>query len=145
MFAENVYYLENAENLQLTLRYKNNALQGLLEASGINDYDSAAPFKFFLKVSDTGTAEEASGWDYMIFEPVNGSSFGKDTERYSYLTVSFDGVKIDYANTKAELYLLLNGGGGEVIFDENETVARFTLFDINMPKTKMAAKKFKLD
>lgn len=149
IYAESVLYLENAENMQFIIRCKNEAVNKLLDY--YDNSDSKLPFKFYLKVSDTSTGTDAesendgdSDWDYIILEPQGLVTFGKDTGRYKYFMTSFDGVKIDYANTKVELYMLMNSVRGEIIFSEEEAFARFTIFDINMPKSKVAAKKFKL-
>ena len=166
LFVENVYYLETAENLQLTMRSKNADVQGVFGSYDIAsyDYNIPNPFKFYLKVTDTipinetesetsntsntsstSSADINSSLNYVIIEPVNSSSFGETADRYKYFTVSFDGVKIDYANTKVELYVFINKTEGETVFDENNTLARFTIFDINMPKTKLNAENFKID
>jgi len=160
LFVDNIYYLESAENLQLTLRCKNSkiGLMYLDHLGTVGIVDSAdsemSPFKFYLKVSSVNTDADAkidetdennTSPDYILLETVNESSFGKDKDRYRYFVLSFDDVKIEYAKSKVELYVLKYSIDGETVFDENESVGRFTLFDINMPKTKIQAKKFKLD
>ena len=125
LFLDDVYYLESAETLQLTLRVKNSGLALVY------------PFEFRLKVS--GAAPE----DYIVLNPLAYSSFGVDTDRYSYFLASFDGVEIDYANSTVELYIFPRGE--EYFPDEEYAIARFTIFDINMPKEKIPAKKFDWD
>ena len=135
LFVDNVYYLESVENLQLTMRCKNSRIANIN-----SDLNSLIPlFRYYLKVSlDVDT-------DYIMLEPVNQSAFGKETDRYRYFVLSFDDVKIEYAKTKVELYVFMNDSDDEAAFDEDDYKARFTLFDVNMPKTKLQAKKFKLD
>ena len=149
LFINNVYYLENAENLQLTLRCKNSRFENL----------SGSFFKVYLKVTDTsgvfeidvetGELNEApenasKAWHSVILETVNQDIFGKNSNRYMYFVYSFDDVKINYADTKVELYVFDNSSGDITEFDEDKALARFTLFDVNMPKLKINAKKFKL-
>lgn len=152
LFVDNIYYLESAENMQLTLRFKNSRLEEMFGYSPDGDNAiSSRPsfFRYYLKVSSVNPNAgdiESSNYilDYVILETVNENSFGKDTDRYSYYVLSFDDVKIEYATTKVELYVVKNNIVGETVFDEDDYSARFTLFDVNMPKTKVQAKKFDL-
>jgi len=147
LFADKIYYLESAENLQLTVRCKNNRMADIN-----SDLNSLIPFfKYYLKVSvvDNDIAadeidEYGANSDYVFLE-ADQTAFGKDTDRYRYFVLSFDDVKIDYAKTKVELYMCGNGADFDAQILEDEYIARFTLFDINMPKTKMQVKKFKLN
>jgi len=154
-----VYYLENAENLQITLRCKNSALAEMrLENLGAaGEINSEKPlFKFYLrtsvKISESTDGEESEGEleDDRVYDvlSVSGTAkeeiFGKDGDRYRYYALSFGEVIIDYANTKLELFIMRNSPDGEPEFDEDDFLARFTLFDVNMPKTKIPAKKFGL-
>ena len=149
-FVDNVYYLESAENFQLTLRGKTTKINQILEL--IPEIpDSAYPFTFYLKVSATDTGSDLSdlsdinetGWEYVVLETAGEKAFGEDTDRYKYFVVSFDHVKIDYANTKVELYMFAKDSGpaGEFMFVEENALARFTIFDINMRKSQVKAKK----
>jgi len=156
LFVLNPYYLENAENLQLTLRCKNSEVQNLIGSYNYDD-DNTSKFYYYLKITDTTpinetkTESETSETEvkaipnYRFIEPVNSSSFGEAADRYKYFTVSFDGVKIDYANTKVEFYVFVSRYDGNTVYDEANYLARFTIFDINMPKTKLNAKNFKID
>jgi len=129
LYLESALYFENAENLQFTLRCK---------GSGLREMGLDKPFaRFYLKVYPDFSEIDP---EYIILRFNALESHPKG--RYEYLALSFDGVKIDYAKTKVEMYLLGDGAFEE--FNENETLARFTLFDVNMTKKKMAAKKFKL-
>ena len=104
------------------------------------EYDGSetSVFMYYLKVSlDVDS-------DYIMLEPVNVSAFGKDTGRYRYFTASFEDVKIDYAKTKVELFVLKNRSDFNGLALDDDHIARFTVFDVNMPKTKIPAKKFKL-
>lgn len=160
LFVNNLYYLESVENLQITLRCKNSRFQDLL--GSFNKANSIHPFKTYLKVSadiadiadgndkndetkESTESEDEISQDYIILEPVNESAFSKDTDRYRYFVYSFDSVQINYAKTKVELYVFENSPDSVALFDEEEYLARFTLFDVNMPKTRIQAKKFKLD
>ena len=151
LFVDNIYYLESVENFQLTLRCKNSKLELMFEDNP--NY----PFRYYLKVSlvnndaqhpeniqnieNENTEEDNYILDYVILEPVGENTFGKEG-RYRYFILSFDDVKIAYAKTKVELYVARNKPDGNPEFDEDDYVGRFTLFDINMPKNKIQAKKF---
>ena len=76
-------------------------------------------------------------------DPSDEAAFGKDTGRYRYFVYSFSGVEIDYANSTVELYIFL--ADEEYFPDEEYAVARFAIFDINMPKEKISAKNFDWD
>ena len=152
IFADNIYYLENAENLQLTLRCKNSRLQAMFGYVPDDEVTiSLRPpfFKYYLKVSsvnpDADIDESSYIQDYVVLETVNESAFGKDSDRYRYYVLSFDGVQIEYATTKVELFAFDSSSGIIPMFDENAYLARFTLFDINMPKEKIPAKKFRFN
>jgi hypothetical protein len=161
LFIEKAYYLENAENLQITLRCKNLLLaQLILSELGIvgdqtRSNNPTVPLKTYLKLSEIAdidkadkteeTAEDNIVSDYIVLETVSATAFGKSDDRYKYFVLSFDGVKIDYENSKVEFYVFYDNNRGEVVFDEDESIARFTIFDVNMSKTKLQAKKFKLD
>ena len=147
LFVDNVYYLESVENFQLTLRCKNSKLEQMFEDN------PAYPFRYYLKVSSVNndlvsdsidsTVDEETDYilDYVILQPMAENTFGKEG-RYRYFVLSFDDVQIAYAKTKVELYVTRNKTDGNYEFDEDDYVGRFTLFDINMPKSKIQAKKF---
>jgi len=151
LFADNIYYFENAESLQVTVRLKNSRLRELFEDYG--EDNSTAFFVFYLKVSyvnpDINSTSELEETPYIldfdILDVTNQSVLGEPDDKYQYITMNFDDVKINYANTKVELYVFENSALDEIVFDEDEYDARFTLFDINMPKTKLNVKKFDLD
>ena len=142
LFAENIYYLENAESFQVTVRLKNSRLKELFKDYGDDK------FMFYLKVStvnpDIDVSELQDGYilDYVFLNAANESIFGSVDDKYKYITLVFEDVKINYANTKVELYVFESNKVGEI--DEKQHDVRFTLFDINMPKTKADAKKFGL-
>jgi hypothetical protein len=163
LFADNVYYIENAENLQIMLRCKNERYRDL----------PGSIFRVLLKVTDTTAAgldifdmydmydtrdthESESGADpeeteqrketeeindgVILLESVTEHAHGRETDRYRYFVYSFDGVKIDYANTRIELYVFLSD---EENFPEIDySIARFTVFDRNMQKRRAEAKNF---
>ena len=165
LYIVSAYYLESSENLQVILRCKNEKFaQLILSSLGVagnideNHDNPTAPFKTWLKVSanvninsdenETKEENKEPAPDYVIIEPLKlkENTFGKTGERYKYFIYSFGGVQIDYANSKVELYVFYdNHNQSEVIFDENEALTRFTVFDVNMPKTRIPAKDFKLD
>ena len=134
-FADNVRYLESAETLQLTLRCKTSRFPDLFGAA--ENTNLAKLFKVYLKISETSESPDA---DYEIMESAGEARSGKSSDSYVYFLYSFDEVKIDYAKSKIELYVFYNDP--ETSFDEDECLARFTLFDVNMPKTKEKMKKF---
>ena len=161
LFVDNIYYIEKAENLQLTLRFKTNRTDNIVHLHPEFLDSSEYPFKFCLKVSDTSTTTSEAAdddsevdltgadWNYVILETVDEHTVGKVTDKYRYFVVSFDDVKINYANTKVELYMFANSPNrdGEFDFteDEKKVLARFTVFDVNTPKSKVQAKKFGFD
>lgn len=136
-FVDNVYYLESAETLQLTLRCKTSRFPVLFGSSG--EPVLAQPFEAYLKISETSGGDEL---DYIVLETSDEVKFGKNNDRYVYFVYSFEDVAIDYANSKLELYVFDNASAAAAPFDEDRCLARFTLFDINMPKTKVQLKKF---
>ena len=135
MFVEKAYYLESAENFQVTIRCKNKVVRELLEFYTIT-MDS--PFKYYLNVYPD-FAEDTE--NYIVLKPVSQETFGKDKDRYKYFVVSFDGVEIDYKKTKIELCMYLNDGN-----EEEEYVESITLFNIGsnpgMTQKKIQAGKF---
>ena len=140
MFADNVYYLESVGNMQLTLRCKNSSFEDLEDLSGA--------FKVYLKIyeidvdSTVPIEEYVPPEDYILLETTDEKTFGKNTDRYTYFVYSFDGLKIDYAKTKVELYIFKNSPGKIAEYKEKDSIARITLFDVNMPKKRVPAKKF---
>jgi hypothetical protein len=130
LFIDSVYYFESAETLQFTLRCKNSALERI--TNGSDD-----PFRLTLNVfteeAEEGKAAEAA-------EPSAMQSLNKAGDRYVYFVYSFGGVKIDYAKSKAELYIFF--AEEENYPDTDYSADRFTLFDINTQKEKIPAKKF---
>ena len=136
LFVNNVYYIEKAENLQLTLRLKNSRFQ---------DLTGDAPFKAILTVF-TAEEEDEDGVIYgtttVIMEPSGSQSFGKIADNYRYFVYSFDEVKIDYANTRIDMYIFY--ADDENFPNEDSALTRYTVFDSMTPKSKMQAKKFKL-
>ena len=138
-FLDNVYYIENAGNFQLTLRSKNSRTEKTEREN----------FGYWLKVSKINTENTENPeneYDISdISEPVYAGYFEKNTARYNYLVMSFDNVEIDYANTKIELYII--GRTRDVYTEEDaieDAIARFTIFDVNTPKSKVQAKIFDL-
>ena len=134
-FAENVYYLESAGNLQLTLRCKTSRLPYLFRSS--EQAVLARPFDAYLQISQTSESEDPGCF---VFEPASEIKFGKNDDSYVYFVYSFDDVAIDYNKSKLEFYVFDSISGA--FFDEDAYLARFTLFDVNMPKKKMQLKKF---
>ena len=150
--ANNVYYLESAENLQLTLSCKNSELY---EMADKYKADESSPFKFYLKIYEitktAGTDEitepettEYEPRDYIITEPSDIVLFGKSTDRYKYFVLSFDGVEIDYTKTKVELYIAIDSPLEKTSFADGYYIARFTVYDVMTSKTKVNLKKFDL-
>ncbi|MCL2095875.1 MAG: hypothetical protein FWH10_03110 [Oscillospiraceae bacterium] len=132
LFADNIYYIERAENLQLTLRFKTSRLDG-------GNLNVSTPFRAVLKVSGDDSDSED------LFGAVDIKSFGRETARYRYFVYAFDNIKIDYANTKIELYIYLESDidtdrNPDEIYGEISPVGRFTLFDVNMPKSEVRVK-----
>ena len=129
LYIDSVYYIEDAENLHITLRCKNNRID-------------RSTLGYWLKVSYIDENEnEDEDLSNEVYADIAGY-FPKDTKRYNYLVMSFDDVKIDYRNSKVELFVFRNTDG---VLTEEDAIARFTIFDINMPKSKIQAKKFDLD
>ena len=162
MFADSIYYLESAENFQLTLRCKNKDVMRRVKNYG-ESFETSEIFKIYLKVSlvDVGGGGSGGGEDgdeegdggvydlYSIIEPSDVKVFGKYDDRYKYFVMSFDNVIIeDYAKVKIELFICDTETVTEMkteTEDYENYVARFTLFDVNMPKSKTQMKKFNLD
>jgi len=150
LFIENVYYFEEAENLQINIRFKNNSIQPLL-------INPESPFKAWLKVltkyddAEWWSADEnkivGTGWGDISSEE---KIFGKSTDKYQYAVYSFDEVVIDYTNSKVELYLFINNMDGEIDINENDALARFVIFDgilrdgITTPISRVQSKNLKL-
>jgi hypothetical protein len=132
LFVGNVHYLESTETMQLTLRCKTSRFPQLLGS----DESAPAPFGAYLKISSTSEGEDA---DYVILDSAREAGFGKNKDNYVYFMHSFDDVAIDYANSKIELYVFK---AASAAFDEDEALARITLFDVNMKKTKVQLKDF---
>lgn len=65
-----------------------------------------------------------------------------DNERYEYIRISFDGVKIDYTNSKVELFILPEYM--TVDYDPEKFLVRFIVFDLLTPKSKEKIKNFDL-
>jgi len=157
LFIEKVYYLESAENFQIMMRCKNEKL-ARLKLSSLDE-----SFKVWLKLStrkDTPETEtsaeiftettenttESGDWiTDCVIEPTTIKTFGKSSDRYKYYVYSFDGVKIDNVKSKVEFYIFDDDNSGEIIYDEENALVRFTMFDINMSKKKVQMKKFTLD
>jgi len=145
LFASNVYYLESADNLQLTIRCKNSSLNELNERYNT---DIEKPFGYYLKIYNDFTNNQN---DYIIITASNEEMFGKPSDRYSYIIVNFDGVEIDVdsADIKVELYLTLNkitepGAEDNIILDEPDDIARFNLLDRTISLKKLRARDFDL-
>jgi len=145
LFIENVYYLENAENLQFTMRCKTNRFEYFSDS--INSASSIRAFGAYLKVSEITGVDETSdaAQNYIVIEHNHSQQFGEFTDRYIYFVFNFDGVKIDFENSRVELYIFTNSFSDVAPFDEDKALARFTIFDVTMSMTKMQAKKFNLD
>ena len=133
LYIESVYYIESAENLQVTLRLRN----GRFEELG-----GESPFWPLLSVGIRETERDENTGPAVTAEPSDEYSVGKTSDRYRYFVYSFDGVKIDYVNSVIRLYIFIEGDAG--FPDEGYSIARFTIFDINMPKSKAPAKNFGL-
>ena len=143
--ADSVYYLESVQNLQLTLRCKAGRFSDLF--GSLPERDLIRPFKAYLKISEiSGDDEsESDANPDVVLESIDEAKFGKfgkNGDSYVYFVYSFDDVAVDYTKTKLELYVFDNTSETEALFDEDEYLARFTLFDVNMPKTKVQMKKF---
>ena len=136
-FVDSAYYLESAETLQAMLRCKTGRLRDVFDAFSGNG--SAAPLKVYLKLSEIGDDEAGAA---IYVQPANESAFGKNKDAYRYFVYSFEDIKIDDAKTKIEMYVFENIPEAAE-FDEEAYIARFTLLDVNMPKTKMKMNKFK--
>lgn len=145
-FVNNVVYLESSQNLQLTLRCKKNRfadiLTGLKSMHNVqyDKPDYAALLKLYLKV----TTKSADGGDDAVDIKEVYQDHNFETDKYEYIRLSFSGVKIDYVKTKLQLYLFATDANGSAEFSEDDAIAQFTLFDINMPKAKANIKNFKL-
>jgi len=126
LYIESAYYIEDAENLQITLRFNNARLPQL---SG----DSP-----FLPLLSVGMAEDEPEQT----EHKDIHTTGKTTDRYRYFVYSFEGVKIDYAKSIVELFIFLEGE--ENYPDADYAAAKFMIFNINMPKSKVKTKIFDL-
>jgi len=137
VFISDVYYLESAKSLQLTVRIKNNDIKQILGESV-----QKTPFKLFLSVFTKEGQDEKGAvcGNSARIDPSDKNAFGNDESRYRYFVYSFENVEIDYANSTVELYIF--PGDEENFPNEEYAMARFTIFDINMPKEKLPAKKF---
>jgi len=131
-YAANIYYLESAENLQLTLRCKTSRFRGLFDSPG----EPGRPFAAYLKISGGEEGGE------IVLQSAGEAKFGKNSDSYVYFVYSFDGVAIDYAKSRLDLYIFDNEPGAVAPYDEDAYMTRFTLFDVNMPKTKLQLKNF---
>ena len=141
-FVNNVVYLESSQNLQLTLRCKKNRFSDILSALNEDKQvkrNYAALLKVYLKVM---TKASDGGDDTADIKEVY-QNYNFDTANYEYLRLSFSGVKIDYVKSKLQLYLFATDADGAAEFSEDDYIAQFTLFDINMPKAKVNIKNFK--
>jgi len=125
LFIDNVYYIEAAENLQLTLR---------LKTSRFPDLKGETPFRPLLTL---GLDDERE-----VIRPSVCYPTGKPENKYRYFSYSFDGVKINYAKSILELFIFLENE--ENFPDEEYAAAKFMIFNINMPKSKVPAKNFDL-
>jgi len=135
-FCDNAYYLESAKTLQLTLRCKTSRCGALLEPFE----EGGRPFAAYLKIS----GEESEEVEETVLQSANEAKIGKNRDNYVYFVYSFEGVAIDYKNSKIEFCIFDNEPGTMAPFEEGEYMARFTLFDVNMPKTKLKLKNFSL-
>jgi len=124
LYIESVYYIEAAENLQITLRLNNARLP---ELSG------GTPFRPLLSVGEAEDEPEKT-------EHKDVYSIGKTADRYRYFVYSFEGVKIDYAKSIVELYIFFESE--ENYPDTEYAAAKFMIFNINMPKSKVKTKIF---
>ena len=124
LYIENVYYIEAAENLQITLRLNNTRLPELR---------GGAPFLPLLSVGEAENEPEKT-------EPKDSRSVGKTTDRYRYFVYCFEDVKIDYAKSIVELFIFF--GDEENYPDIEYAAAKFMIFNINMPKSKVKTKIF---
>ena len=161
-FLNNVVYLESSEQLEFTLRYKKNRLAPYREAYDSQEYSTVSEklltvFDFTLKISTAAADADAQPsfiQDYYTYQ--------FETDKYYYHKVKFDNVKVDYRETKLELFLNLSGGDSAVSkiilpdafitsgenntnvakISEEDYFARFTVFDINTEKKKNNVSKY---
>lgn len=145
LFIAKLYYLEDAENLQVTMRCKTGRFEFLSDSFW--GASSIRPFAAYVKLSEM-TADDKpeidSARDNIIYSYLS-NMFGNYSDKYIYYVYSFDNVKIDYEKSKVELYIFTNSPSEITRYDEDKALARFTLFDANMTRTKLQAKKFMPD
>jgi len=141
-FIDSAYYLESAKNLQLVIRCKTSRFGDFLEL--FSGDSSLSPFVVYLKISETSddVGDTAKEETVVIEEAAKEESYGSYKDSYMYYIYSFDGVEMDYAKTRLELFVFDNSLDAKAPFDEEGYIARFTLFDVNTPKTKLQAAKF---
>ena len=163
-FLNNVVYLESSEQLQFTLRYKKNRLAPYLEAYDSQEYSTVSEklltaFDFTLKIS-TATTDTAADAQSSFIQDYYTYQF--ETNKYYYHKIKFDNVKVDYRETKLELFLNLSGGDSNVSkiilpdafitsglnntniekISAEDYFARFTVFDINTEKKQNNVSKY---
>ena len=142
-FVNNVVYLESSRSLQMTLRCKKNRFADINEVlkAGKEDYDSL--LNLYLRV----TQKSENGGDDITEIKEADKKYRFENKNYEYIRVSFSGVNIDYVNSKAELFLYPKSADGAAVFEsynEEDIIAQFNIFDINMPKSKVNIKDFQL-
>jgi hypothetical protein len=146
------YYLESSRDLQLTFRSKKNRFEELSTllktkaSTGNGNY--ADLLNLYLRVTtrefvyhSNDVREEIQSFD--VFEA--SAPYRFENERYEYMRVNFSGIDVDYRNTKLELFVFSNSSEYNLNDIENEDyIARVTLFDINMPKESVKVDKFEI-
>lgn len=164
-YINNIVYLESSENLQITLRCKKNRFENLLKDLQTDGYKSySGLLAFYLKVSTKSEAadeideidevdetdktdapdksknpDESKNADYTADAIDISHQYNFETENYEYIRLSFDGVKINYAKSKVELYVWPEY---TTEYNDGEFIARIIIFDIITPKEKVKIKNF---
>lgn len=143
-----VLYLESSHDLQLTLRGKKNRFEEICSVLDLTSVNYADLLKLYLRVTTkipADNSDEIPQETFVadIFEISESYLF--ENERYEYIRVNFSDIYVDYAKTKLELFIFdkLREFSPEDL-DNSHYIARFTLFDINMPKEKVKADKFEV-
>ena len=163
-FIDNVVYLESSEQLQFTMRYKKNRLDSYREVyySQVDEYKRYSGnllevFDLTLQVSNMSSDLEPSfHQEYYTYQ--------FETDNYYYHRVNFNNIKIDYRESKVELFVTLSGiesvahrimlveafttsGTNSINIEkitEGDYFARFTIFDINTAKEKINMNKYEI-
>ncbi len=101
-FADGLYFIPDAEHLQITLRYNESSLKTVAEKYGREELSpSDGLFRYALTVSYNSDAE---GTDFRTYE----SSYMKESDAfmYHYTKLAFDGVSFENAAwMRVDIYL----------------------------------------